>query len=172
MEALNESALGDNTLIVLWSDHGWHLGEKQHWGKWTGWRLSTRVPLIICPPGGRSGSVCGQPVGLIDLYPTLLDYCGLSKRDDLDGFSLKALVDSPDLKTKRTILTTFDRGNHALSDSEWRYIRYKEGEEELYHIRNDPNEWKNLSSKEETRDTLVAMRKFLEEKLAEMATGN
>jgi arylsulfatase A-like enzyme len=166
--ALEKLPDADNTLIILWSDHGWHLGEKQHWGKWTGWRLSTRVPLIISGPEIASGRICKQPVGLIDLYPTLLDYCDQPKRKDLAGISLKPLLDNPDKDTGRSILTTFDRGNHALSDDEWRYIRYKEGEEELYNIKNDPHEWHNLSAKEETRDTLNAMRKSLEVKLSEI----
>ncbi len=172
MAALKESPQADNTLIVLWSDHGWHLGEKQHWGKWTGWRQSTRVPLIILEPLKNTeaprGKVCSEPVGLIDLYPTLLDYSGSPERDDLAGVSLRPLLEKPGQETGRTILTTFDRGNHTLSGNQWRYIRYKEGDEELYQIQDDPNEWDNLSGHEETQGIMATMRTMLDAKLAEI----
>src|SRR5262245_66508918 len=82
LDALDRGPHADNTVIVFWGDHGWHLGEKQHWGKWTGWERATRVPLVIVPAKGsrerfKAGEVCRQPVGLIDLYPTLLDLCAL-----------------------------------------------------------------------------------------------
>ena len=104
-------------------------------------------------------------MGLIDLFPTLLDYCSLPENRELAGVSLRPLLENPEKETGRTILTTFDRGNHALSDREWRYIRYQEGEEELYHTKHDPNEWHNLAAKEETLETLNALRTLLRSKL-------
>jgi arylsulfatase A-like enzyme len=170
LAALKASPHAENTLIVLWSDHGWHLGEKQHWGKWTGRRLSTRVPLIIVPPRNNTtaprGEICDQPVGLIDLYPTLLDYAGLTDRADLDGTSLRPLIEEPAKETDRVILTTFDRGNHALSGNGWRYLRYQEGEEELYNIERDPHEWKNLVHSKQHETQLRTMRSTLDAKLA------
>ena len=82
LNALDGSAAAENTLIMLWSDHGWQLGEKEHWGKWTGWERSTKVPLIVAPPamhadGFAVGSSSDQPVGLIDMYPTLVELCGV-----------------------------------------------------------------------------------------------
>ncbi len=144
----------ENTWVVLWSDHGWHLGEKQHWGKWTGWQRSTRVPLLLVPPTGSSekyalGGQCDSPVGLIDLYPTLLDLCKLPKVTRLDGVSLRPLLQDPGLASDRLVVTTFDKGNHALSGTRWRYIRYQDGSEELYDRRKDPNEWVNLVSNNE-----------------------
>lgn len=150
LDALDSSHLAGNTVIVLWSDHGWHLGEKQHWGKWTGWERSTRVPLIIVPPRksadhfAPAGSRSDQPVSLIDLYPTLTELCRVTPPDKLDGKSLMPLLRQPDRATKRTVVTTFDPGNVSLRNRRWRYIRYADGSEELYDHRMDPNEWDNL----------------------------
>src|SRR5205085_3582996 len=97
LEALDRGPHAANTIIVLWGDHGWHLGEKQHWGKWTGWERATRVPLIIAPAASNSPSLpepapCNRPVSLVDLFPTLIELCGLPPLDDLDGRSLVPLL--------------------------------------------------------------------------------
>ena len=154
LESLKKNPRGRETFVMLVSDHGWHLGEKQHWGKWTGWQRSTRVPLLLVPPSGSSekyalGKQCDSPVGLIDLYPTLLDLCKLPKVARLDGVSLRPLLQDPGLASDRLVVTTFDKGNHALSGTRWRYIRYQDGSEELYDRRKDPNEWVNLVSNNE-----------------------
>ncbi|MCH7685412.1 MAG: sulfatase [Planctomycetes bacterium] len=151
LDALDSGSFGDNTLIVLWSDHGWHLGEKQHWGKWTGWERSTRVPLIIVPPRNRAdrfakaGLRCNQPVSLIDLYPTLAGLCDIAAPESLDGQSLVPLLRAPARPTGRTIVTTFGPGNVSLRTDRWRYIHYADGSEELYDHEVDPNEWTNLA---------------------------
>jgi len=151
LDALDESPYAHNTLVVLWSDHGWHLGEKQHWGKWTGWERSTRVPMVIVPPKSqaadyaKAGSRCAEPVGLIDLYPTLAELCGVMPPEGLDGRCLVPLLRNPSLSTGRAIITTFDPGNVTLRTDRWRYIRYADGSEELYDHRADPNEWNNLA---------------------------
>lgn len=150
LAALDSSPFRDNTVIVLWSDHGWHLGEKQHWGKWTGWERSTRVPLIIVPSKNAarqftsSGQQCDQPVSLIDLYPTLADLCSVPAPYELDGRSLVPQLKQPGTVTHRTIVTAFDKGNISLRNDRWRYIRYADGSEELYDCDADPNEWKNV----------------------------
>ena len=151
LDALDTSQFGDNTVIVLWSDHGWHLGEKEHWGKWTGWERSTKVPLIVVPARksanqfAAAGSRCDQPVGLIDLYPTLTDLCGIEAPKNLDGQSLTPLLRDPSRITDRMLVTMFDQGNVSIRDNDWRYIRYADGSEELYDRKSDPNEWTNLS---------------------------
>jgi len=149
LETLDSSPHQRNTVVVLWSDHGWHLGEKQHWGKWTGWERSTRVPLVIIPPQAATatfatGDVCDQPVSLIDLYPTMLELCRLPEKSDLDGNSLVPVMKVPTTKMP-PVVTTFDRGNYSIRTSRWRLIHYEEGYEELYDHQNDPNEWHNLS---------------------------
>jgi arylsulfatase A-like enzyme len=176
LDALDNSPLGDNTVIVLWSDHGWHLGEKQHWGKWTGWERATRVPLIIAPPKesadrfARGGSRSNQPVGLIDIYPTLVELCGVEPPEPLDGRSLVPLLRDPTLSTGRALLTTFDPGNTSLRTEHWRYIRYADGSEELYHHQTDPNEWNNLATSEKHAERMRMLRRMLSKRLAEIGS--
>ena len=155
---LDNSPYADNTIIVLFSDHGWQLGEKQHWGKWTGWNNSTSVPFIIIPPGAKETDNCRQPVSLLDIYPTLIDMVGLPKKK-LDGVSLTNLIKAPKETKDRAVRILFDKGNYALVNSQWRYIRYKEGDEELYNRKNDPHEFHNLAGKEEYKEVLEKMRK-------------
>ncbi len=164
LDALDQSPYADNTVVVLWSDHGWHLGEKDHWGKWTGWERSTRVPLIIVPPK-RSidsfknlGQLCNEPVGLIDLYPTLCELCEVETPASLDGQSLVPLLRDPGLKTGRVVVTAFDPGNVSLRSDRWRYIRYHDGSEELYDHQNDPNEWTNLAGNAQHLEQLQSFR--------------
>ena len=146
LDALDaDPALRDNTVVVLWGDHGWHLGEKHHWRKFALWEEATRTPLIIAAPGVAPGRA-DAPVGLVDLYPTLLELCGLPPRPGLDGASLVPLLKDPALRRDRPALTTHGRGNHAVRSDRWRYIRYADGFEELYDHDVDPGEWKNLAA--------------------------
>lgn len=167
LDALDASPLGQDTMIVLWSDHGWHLGEKEHWGKWTGWERSTKVPLIIVPPKAESdrfvsNQVCRQPVSLLDLYPTLVEFCGVEGPEKLDGQSLVPLLRDPKTSTGRDVVTNFDIGNATLRTERWRYIRYADGSEELYDLRADPNEWRNLAADEAHGETLKRLSKRLD----------
>ncbi len=164
MQALDESTYADNTWIILWSDHGWHLGEKQHWGKWTPWRQSTRVPLIIVPPRNRSavrGAVCAEAVSLVDLYPTAIEIAQLPPAPHAQGQSLLSFLNAPDHRTERAVLTTIGAANHALTTRDWRYIRYSSGEEELYHTATDPNEWHNLVKSPPVKDKLIELQQKL-----------
>jgi arylsulfatase A-like enzyme len=155
LDALDESGHADNTVIVLWGDHGWHLGEKHHWRKFALWEEATRVPLLIyappgtpgLPEGTRAGAVSPRPVNLLDIYPTLLDLAGLEPQAGLDGRSLVPLLRNPELPWQPT-LTTHGRLNHAVRSEEFRYIRYADGSEELYDHRVDPMEWTNLAADE------------------------
>lgn len=146
LDALDASPSANNTIVVLWSDHGWHLGEKQHLHKFTLWERSTRVPLIIAAPAvTQAGSRTQRSVGLIDLFPTLNELCQLPKVDSLEGQSLVPLLKNPSIQWDRPALTTHGQGNHALRTERWRYIRYADGGEELYDHQNDPDEWHNLA---------------------------
>ena len=149
IKALDRSRYSQNTIIVLWSDHGFHLGEKKHWRKYTLWEEATRVPLIFAGPGVSRGR-CNAPVNLIDIYPTLIELCGLTPvknpdRTSLEGTSLKSLLENPNLRWHRPTLTTYGRNNHAIRSEHWRYIRYWDKTEELYDHRNDLFERNNLA---------------------------
>ena len=146
MDAIEASGQADNTIIVLWGDHGWHLGEKEITGKNTLWEPSTRVPLIFAGPGITAGARCSQPAELLDVYPTLVELCGLPERSDLEGHSLSPQLADARAKREWTAITSHNQGNHAVRSERWRYIRYADGSEELYDVEADPNEWTNLAS--------------------------
>ncbi len=134
----------DNTIVVLWSDHGYHLGEKAISGKNSLWRNSTRVPLIFAGPGVPQGQKCNQPAELLDLYPTLSELVGLPVADGLEGLSLMPQIKDPEATRERPAICTHNAGNHSVCDQRWRYIRYADGSEELYDRVEDPFEAKNL----------------------------
>ena len=160
LDGLQESGAADNTIVVLWSDHGFHLGEKLRWAKRTLWEETTRVPLILAGPGISSGN-CSRPVGLLDVFPTLAELCELPVRDDLEGQSLTPLLNNPVRKWNRPALTTFGPNNHTLRTDNWRYIRYSDGSEELYDHRKDPNEWRNLAADPQHGKLIDRLRRWL-----------
>ena len=148
LDALDKGPLVKNTVIVFWTDHGWHLGEKQHWRKFALWEEATRTPVIIAAPGVTSaGTRCDQPVSLLDLYPTILELAKVPPKEDNEGHSLLSLLKDPRADWNHIALTTHGKGNHAVRDRRWRYIRYQDGTEELYDHANDPNEYHNLAGK-------------------------
>ncbi|MEM8952633.1 MAG: sulfatase-like hydrolase/transferase [Verrucomicrobiota bacterium] len=145
LDALEKSPIADNTVVVLWSDHGYHLGHKEHWEKFALWEQTTNVPLIVAAPGIKRGRQSRRPVSLIDVYPTLAELCELESPPNLDGKSLVPLLKNPDAQKNRVALTTQGPGNNAVRSQNWRYIKYADGSEELYDHRSDPNEFTNLA---------------------------
>ena len=148
LDALDQAGLADNTIVVVWGDHGWHLGEKGITGKNSLWERSTRVPLILAGPGIARDARCSAPVELLDVYPTLVDLCSLTRRDELEGLSLVPQLVDGKTRRERPAITTHNRGNHAVRSERWRYIRYADDSEELYDTLSDPNEWHNLAGQE------------------------
>ena len=158
LDELDRLKLRDNTIIVLWSDHGFHLGEKQHWAKRTLWEESTRVPLLFAGPGIKPGTACAEPARLLDIYPTLVEMCRLPKNTPLEGISLVPQLNDPATPRDRPAITSSYFGNHSIRSRDWRLIVYEDGVEELYDHRNDPDEFRNLAnapSHKATRDQLA-----------------
>jgi arylsulfatase A-like enzyme len=146
VEALEATGRRDNTVIVVWSDNAWHLGEKAISGKNSLWERATRVPLIFAGPGVASGARCSRPAELLDIYPTLIELCGLPARRGLEGHSLVPQLKDATAKRPWPAITTHNQGNDSIRSEHWRYIRYADGSEELYDHRTDPNEWTNLAA--------------------------
>jgi arylsulfatase A-like enzyme len=162
LDALDKSPYKDNTIVVLWGDHGWHLGEKQHWRKFTLWEEATRAPLIFVAPGvTQPGSVCERTVDFMGIYPTLCDLCGLTTPGHVEGKSFKSLLADPKSPWDRPALTTYMFNNHAIRSEHWRYIRYNDGSEELYDEDKDPMEWANVAKKPELAPIKAELARYL-----------
>ncbi len=145
IDALDNNGLAQNTIIVLWSDHGYHLGEKQISGKNTLWERSTKVPLIFAGPGIEKNTSYDSPVELLDIYPTLNQLCQLPIRKELEGHSLVPQLEDSKIERLWPAITTNNHNNHSIRTNNWRYICYADGSDELYDVKNDPNEWYNLA---------------------------
>jgi len=162
IDALDKSPNKDNTIVVLWGDHGWHLGEKQHWRKFTLWEEATRAPLIFVAPGvTKPESVCNRTVDFMGIYPTLCDLCGLPVPGHVQGKSLKPLLANPEAPWDQPALTTYMFNNHAVRSERWRYIRYNDGSEELYDEDKDPMEWTNVAARPELAAVKAELARFL-----------
>ncbi len=161
LDQLEASGLADNTIVVVWGDHGFHLGEKGITGKNTLWERSTRVPLLFAGPGVAPGGRSTRPAELLDLYPTLIELCGLAPREDLEGLSLAPQLRNAGAPRTRPAITSHNQGNHSVRSERWRYIRYADGTEELYDHASDPNEWTNLAANPRNASILAEHRRWL-----------
>ena len=182
LDALNKSELKDNTIVVLTSDHGWQMGEKNYLFKNSPWEESARVPLVIRVPKGTKGVKVKHPVSLIDIFPTLIDYCSLKgaiKKNengaDLSGFSLKPFIEKPETNCWKgpngalTVVGNFlktsslkEKQNYSYRTENFRYILYSNGKEELYDHRNDPYEWDNLAYNDKFKRNKKSLNKEMQ----------
>jgi uncharacterized sulfatase len=165
LDALEANDLMDSTIIVFWSDHGYFLGEKGLWFKRKAFERSARVPLIIAAPDGLQGASSTQLVELIDLYPTLVDYAGFEVADDLDGRSMRPLLNDPDADWKDAAITQIhhaeDAQGYSIRTQRWRYTEWNRGEAgvELYDHDNDPEEVTNLAKHPEYAAIIESLSK-------------
>jgi arylsulfatase A-like enzyme len=152
LDALEKSRYKANTAIVLWSDHGWHLGEKHHWRKFSLWEEATRAPMIWVVPGlTKGGGVCNRPVDFMTIYPTLADVAGFNVPSHCEGKSIRTLLADPTAAWNQPAITTFGQNNHSVRTEQWRYIQYKKGGKELYDHQKDPYEWTNVANDPATK---------------------
>lgn len=161
LDALDHSEYRDNTIVLLWSDHGFHLGEKYNWSKFKLWEESARCVLMCSAPGVTTGGTrCAAPVNLVDMYPTLIDLCGIPSKDGLGGISFVPQLKNPATKRNRPSVTANPEG-FSLRTEQYRYIWYYDGAEELYDHRKDPMEWNNLAGKPEYRYIKEKLKAFV-----------
>ncbi len=167
LDALAKSPHASNTIVVFVGDNGWHLGQKEHWGKTTLWAPAAQVPMIWAGPGVAKGAKSDAGVDLMSIYPTLCEMVAIPTPKHVEGVSIKPLLSNPSMKWERPALTTMNKGNHALATADWRYIRYADGSEELYNRKTDPLEWTNLAGKAEMKPVKNALSAWLPKKNAE-----
>ncbi|QXD26167.1 sulfatase [Opitutia bacterium ISCC 51] len=172
LDALDESGRADDTIIVLWSDHGFHLGEKGRWRKGSLWGESHRVPFIVVAPGVTTpGSTSHSPVSTMDLYATLTELTGLKAPDHVQGTSLVPLLKDPNKRPDRAVVSSSAFRTHVVSGERFRYLSYPDGSEEFYDIENDPHEWHNLASDSGYAGHKTRLAKWLPKKNAPQIGG-
>lgn len=164
LDAFDQSPARDNTIVVLWGDHGWHLGEKEHWRKFALWEEATRAPLIWVAPGVTPADrLCQRTVDFMSIYPTLCELAGLEIPEHCDGASIVPLLSDPARPWQRPAITTHGRSRHAVRSERYRYIRYQDGSEELYDETIDPYEWNNIAAEESSRMIIESLQRWLPE---------
>ncbi len=172
LDKLETSAYKDNTLIILWSDHGYHLGEKGRTAKHSLWERATHVPLIFAGVGIKKGTQTNKPVQLLDLYPTLLDMIGLPANKENEGNSLLPLINNENANWEHVALTSYGYKNISLYKGDFHFIHYRDGSGELYDLKNDANEWNNLFLDQNYSDIITDFKKHLPEKHAPLSPVN
>ena len=172
LDALQGSSYADNTIICLWSDHGYHLGEKNMTGKTTLWRRSTHVPLMFAGPGIPTNQQRSSAAELLDIYPTLTQLCGLQTPDDLEGTCLIEQIRDPAAGQKRVAITDHNPGNQSIRNQQYTLIHYGDGSEEFYDHRADPNEQTNRISDPTMQEEIHALRSRLTPDMAGLIEGS
>lgn len=172
LDALDASKYKDNTIVVLWSDQGYHHGEKGQWGKHTPWKETSHIPLIFAGANLPKSEKVNSTVGLIDLYPTLIELCNLPTQHKMDGVSLASAIKKTETAQDRDLFIPYHkRGGYTVVNSNHRYIYYNDGGEEFYNLREDPNEWNNLAGEEKSRTIINQMKKVVPSEFSPAATS-
>ncbi len=162
LSALKNSRYADNTIVVIFSDHGWQLGEKEHWRKFALWENVINSVLMVKSPGDKSGRVCTKNVSLVDVFPTLTELCGLEKKEGISGNSLVPLLKDPDDDSwDKAIITMLGDHHYSVRKNKWHYILYDGKEEELYDQEKDPEEWNNLAAKPEYAEKIIELKQYI-----------
>jgi arylsulfatase A-like enzyme len=167
LQTIADNGLQDNTIVIIWSDNGYHMGQKNHFEKATLWEKSAQTPLWIHIPhdaANRDGEpvTCKRTVSAIDFYPTLVDYCELVKPEhDLDGQSLRELLTDPAADRDRPVMTFYDEGSVSLRNERFRFIHYADGTMELYDHSNDPNEEYNVAGESRFHYLIQKFKSYL-----------
>lgn len=161
LDGLEDSRYKDNTIIVLWSDHGYHLGEKGRTAKHSLWERATHIPLILAGKDIIPGTKIDAPVGLIDLYPTLLDIANLPPNIENEGNSLAPLTKNINAEWPHMALTSYGYKNMSVYNKDFHFIQYRDGSEELYNLIEDPNEWNNLCYDSSYSDIKKILKEYL-----------
>ena len=172
LDALEKSKYADNTIITLFSDHGFHLGEKERWAKRSLWEDGTRVPVVVVAPGHKASQKTNRPAELLDIFPTLLELAGLPKDETQEGQSLVPLMKKPQREWNHPAITSFGLGNYSIRSTNYRFIQYFDGSRELYDLRDDPHEWKNLIENPKMPQVIQEHASFIPQKQHPILPGN
>jgi uncharacterized sulfatase len=170
LDALDRLNLADKTIVVFWGDHGWCLGEHGQWQKRLLFEESARVPFIIATPDRKKGEVCPRPVELLDIYPTLADWCGLTAPKTVEGRSLRPLLKNPNASWDHPAITQVLHGEagkplmgYSVRTERWRYTEWDGGKAgvELYDHDADPHEYENLAKDPKYASQVASLKKLL-----------
>jgi iduronate 2-sulfatase len=186
LDALEKEGLADNTVIVLWGDHGWQLGEHGLWHKHTNFEIAARAPLLISMPGQKAaGRKSASLAEFIDIYPTLADACGLPKPKDVDGMSLRPVLDDADSKVRPVAISQYPRNDagkslmgYSIRDDRWRLVLWRDRADntihatELYDEVGDPHETVNVATKAEHAEVIARLSKFIPAPIAPATPEN
>ena len=172
LDALEKSKYADNTIIALFSDHGFHLGEKERWAKRSLWEDGTRVPVVVVAPEHKASQKTNRPAELLDIFPTLLELAGLPIDETQEGQSLVPLMKNPKREWKHPAITSFGLGNYSIRSTNYRFIQYFDGSRELYDLRDDPHEWNNLIENPKMPQVIQEHASFIPQKQHSILPGN
>lgn len=171
LDALDQEGLADNTIIVLWGDHGWQLGDHGLWHKHTNFEIAARAPLLISlPKSPTAGQKCQAPVEFVDVFPTLTDLCGLPTPEGLAGQSLRTYIENPQAPMQKVAISQYPRNSlmgYSIRNERWRatFWRERSGSKieaiELYDELNDPTETVSLHAKPEHKQLLDTLMQSL-----------